>query len=69
MARFDEPVIAEKDAYITDARGLRLHIVAGTTVPRPLVEAYRQQVGGKSKAQRAPETDKAQRGPQVTKSA
>lgn len=66
-AREPDPVIAERDAYITDARGLRLHVVAGSVVPRPLVEAYRAEVGGKSKAQRAPETDKAQRGPSASK--
>lgn len=65
MAKFDEPVIAEKDTYITDARGLRLHIVAGTTVPRPLVEAYNAAKSGKART--TPETDKAQRGPQVSK--
>lgn len=64
-----KPVIAEKDCVITDARGLRVRVVKGSEVPKAYVDAYEDEVGGsrKAKAERAPQTDKAERAPERSK--
>lgn len=60
--------IATKDVVVHDeTTGLGYKIVAGTPVPAHLRELYDQQVGGSSKAERAPAKDKAQRAPENTK--
>lgn len=62
--------VAKEDA-IVEHDGQRLKVIAGTEIPPHLQAAYDEATSGKSKpaakAQRAPETDKAQRSPQRSK--
>lgn len=55
--------VAKHDATVVDHRGLPVRIVVGTEVPAHLQGAYEKAVGGRGKAQRAPERDKAHRAP------
>lgn len=67
-----EPVVASKDLEVQDPGSsdplFKRQIIAGQPVPPDLVEAYEAATGGsKGKAQAAPVTDKAVRGPSVSK--